>query len=131
MTQAEIEKAAEEWIIKKGGPFVNQRRTVFAPDTNLVPSPELVDAFIAGAEYARPKWISVDERLPKLYDEVLVAGNAGKGPFVHIAELDTDDTDNTVWWNGDPYRWMPGMITHWMPLPPAPETDSKDKEQEK
>lgn len=121
MTQSEIEKAAEEYTSNICG----RDYRCGTGGVDCFNADDVSKAFLAGAEHAGAKWVSVDERLPKLLDEVLVAGNAGKGPFVHIAELDTDDTDNTVWWNGDPYRWMPGMITHWMPLPAAPEAESK------
>ena len=76
-------------------------------------------------------WISVEERLPKMWDEVLIAHGYHKGPSVDVAfysESDewqlqrTDSQDNAV-----PIPCS--LVTHWMPLPEPPsfrESDSPD-----
>jgi len=94
---------------------------LFPEHTALRVAAQIEEAFLLGCEHARPKWISVEDRLPKMHEEVLVFGDVEKGLFIHIAALDEDTSENSVWWNGDPYHYMPGHITHWMPLPTWPE----------
>lgn len=61
-----------------------------------------------------PGWISVEERLPEDFENVLVANKRGK-------HFDIDKG----WWNGSYFdRCAKGgyhNVTHWMPLPSAPE----------
>ncbi len=52
-------------------------------------------------------WISVDERTPNNYETVLVCFNNGNKPGIDIF------TWNDKWYKAN-------KITHWMPLPKAP-----------
>lgn len=64
-----------------------------------------------------PKWISVKDRLPEEYNEMLVYDCDGS---IYVAELID---------NGDCKRWMTSFFvttienTHWLPLPPPPTTE--------
>ena len=68
------------------------------------------DARIAELEAAQ-RWISVDERLPEKYDNVLTTG----GQYIMIGWISED----TVWYCG----LNRIIVTHWIPLPPPPVTD--------
>ena len=57
-------------------------------------------------------WISVNERLPKDQQSVLVYSTIG---YVSVRRF-MQDNDSTPW--VAPYG---DIITHWMPLPPRPE----------
>lgn len=63
---------------------------------------------------ACPRWISVDERLPDEFENVIVANKRGK-------QFDIDK----AWWNGSHFdRCAKGLyhnVTHWMPLPQPPQ----------
>ncbi len=57
------------------------------------------------------EWISVKDRLPEDFSEVLIAFGGG----VSIACYDGD-------WREPVYPMLPLLsVTHWMPLPAAPE----------
>jgi hypothetical protein len=60
------------------------------------------------------EWISVDDRLPKRQENVLVASKHG---FVCIASL-TNNHRNNKFYDGDGLAI--NSITHWMPLPEPP-----------
>lgn len=65
------------------------------------------------------KWISVKDRLPDTFDEVLVYSNDG---FISIAWRKTEKRKNgIVGWHWNSYPEIFGCITHWMPLPKPPE----------
>ncbi|HQW57344.1 MAG TPA: DUF551 domain-containing protein [Gammaproteobacteria bacterium] len=65
------------------------------------------------------RWISVKDRLPERYDDVLgFFGNAG----CLVASLDEiDDTGGTHWSTGNHVIDAP---SHWMPLPASPKADA-------
>lgn len=66
-----------------------------------------------------PKWISVEERLPKQYVSVLVyMPDEYPRPTVHEGYLMPDGI-----WDAAHYLRNPDDVTYWMPLPDAP----KDK----
>ena len=67
---------------------------------------------VASAPTIRPKWISVEERLPSPDERVLVWLKANSAPYTQI------DTDRII--NGRWVRWR-GCVSHWMPLPEPPE----------
>jgi len=68
------------------------------------------------------KWISVKDRLPEVYDGVLVTD----GEIVTAAERH-DFFDSGIGWTGHRFgghEWQwdfdDSFITHWMPLPEPP-----------
>lgn len=72
--------------------------------------------YINELEARAPRWISVKERLPEKGVEVLTRDIYGKirNRSLHVLR----DGTNMFW----PDRLFPGKhITHWMPLPEAPE----------
>jgi hypothetical protein len=85
------------------------------------------DGFLAGCEYAAPKWIDVKERLPEEGQTVLLVQQkfGTRSPEIYTGEYEngkwtiyhwegvTKDADN----NPD-YFWT----THWQPLPSPPST---------
>jgi hypothetical protein len=78
----------------------------------------------------QPKWISVEERLPEVSDLVLVIAN-GK-PKKNV-ELINACLIASFWgdegWIADGFDgWDKLKVTHWMPLPPAPENTITPKE---
>ena len=85
----------------------------------------------AAEEYAdqfKPKWIPVSERLPDNDDEVLVIINYTEQPimayFKHekwFGSLATRDEMKSCSAD-DPELLDSDWVTHWMPLPPKPET---------
>lgn len=62
------------------------------------------------------EWISVNDRLPEEYENVLTYGARPFYDVVYINRL----IDKK---NGE---WLYDGVTHWMPLPPLPEEDEDD-----
>lgn len=54
------------------------------------------------------EWISVKDKIPELYVEVLVL----VGNFIYIDSLYYEKNLNEYWWQGNDR-----LPTHWMPLP--------------
>ena len=85
---------------------------------------ELWDAFRAGWQAAKAQavqgWINVDDRPPNRQVNVLVAS---KHDFVCIASL-TNNHKNNKFYDGDGLAI--NSITHWMPLPDAPQEQAND-----
>ena len=54
------------------------------------------------------EWISVNDKIPELYVEVLVL----VGNFIYIDSLYYEKNLNEYWWQGNDR-----LPTHWMPLP--------------
>lgn len=69
------------------------------------------------------EWISMRERLPELYDWVLVSAKDYPEVPAFIATAyrnkTTKDENWYWWWFGYPSEI--GKVTHWMPLPKPPE----------
>jgi glycosyltransferase involved in cell wall biosynthesis len=99
------------------------------PDTHCWET-EIQAAFLAGYDAARPKWISVEDDLPPMFENVLVAG----GCFHSIARRWTGVTmggasvakDMGVE-EKDLYEWLTPndrkpfhIVKYWMPLPEGP-----------
>lgn len=59
----------------------------------------------------REKWISVKDRLPEKWQNVLTVRTDGKFRFDFIGSLD-------VWYEDVNFVGYP--VTHWMPLPQPP-----------
>ena len=68
-----------------------------------------------------PQWISVEERLPiDRLKKYLVAFRDVGGPIVDMARYFPSDG-----WTCDHWDVPQKLITHWMPLPEAPEEGEK------
>lgn len=71
---------------------------------------------------AAPAWVSVEERLPKRDETVLVWSDTHDflGPTIGHCESHADGDGN--WWHLESDEWMDSTrnVTHWMPLPAAP-----------
>ena len=69
----------------------------------------------SSADYVRPvRWIPVEERLPKLFQPVIVCRNGKDGkPMVEAGSM-----DHNGWWKV--YGTRTKTVTHWMPLPEPP-----------
>jgi hypothetical protein len=69
-----------------------------------------------------PAWISVKDRMPENFQPVIVCCEDGKGqPIVEQGYKDIGD-----WWNI--YGTRTKYVTHWMPLPKAPQEVNKKSE---
>lgn len=82
-------------------------------------SPHEKDAFLAGYEAAKPKWISVKDRLPAPQEEVLWWNNAAHQAGVSSYEYMPHCNNTMIEW-GDAGNVPIKNFTHWMPLPEAP-----------
>ena len=60
------------------------------------------------------KWISVQERLPKAFEPVIVCRKIGGGEV----KVEQGHKDVTDWWKV--YGTRTKQVTHWMPLPKPP-----------
>lgn len=72
-------------------------------------------------EAAQPKWISVEERLPEPDKNVLTLKNRKRVRIGYYSE------DCEEWVINDMIAYDED-ITHWMPLPPAPDETTTPKE---
>lgn len=78
---------------------------------------------------ARQKWISVTERLPEDSDDVLAVvygrpmQNIELIGALHIAAYCGDDAS---WYVPEYPDWGDPQVTHWMPLPEAPEVQQPE-----
>lgn len=61
------------------------------------------------------KWISVKDKLPKEFRQVIVCREKAKGEFV----VEAGCKDVQDWWKV--YGTRTKKVTHWMPLPAPPE----------
>ena len=74
------------------------------------------EAYLAGHADAQPKWISVDERLPEPWRNVLI-GVAEPEKVLAPGYWNDRDKQWLYFWND---KEVPS-VTHWMPLPEPPE----------
>ena len=65
-------------------------------------------------------WISVKERMPEDYVNVLIAMTDVAGTFVAVAWRENNG------WNDGEGGWPEENVTHWMPVPEPPEEVSGD-----
>ena len=75
-------------------------------------------SYINQLEARVPKWISVKERLPEDYKDVLVIVRNNGALFTIIAYL----TIGGIWVHKGFGRVI-GVVTHWMPLPEMPKEE--------
>ena len=71
------------------------------------------------AEPASP-WVAVSDRLPQIETDVVVRFVFGGAIYHTVAGLFGDDGE-FEWWEQSSQAEFRGQVTHWMPLPPAPE----------
>lgn len=72
-------------------------------------------ALIQQLEARIPRWISVEERLPRRYERVLVATG-----FADESEQDVEVAYLAIDRWRSPYGPLYGKVAHWMPLPEPP-----------
>lgn len=78
------------------------------------------DAFKAGAQYAASRWISVDERLPEMDEEVIVlTDELDTAPIYKIGFGHIVDVERCIDYNG----WNCPGVKYWMPCPEIPNND--------
>ncbi len=103
------EKEANSWHKKEDG----------SESKELFPQP-FVRGFKAGAQYAVPRWISVDEKLPEMDEEVIVlTDELGTAPIYKIAFGHIVDVERCIDYNG----WNIPGVKYWMPCPKIPNND--------
>lgn len=106
------EKTPEELAIEYG-----DSHSFFIDDRGDTNKAMLATAYLAGYEAARPKWISVKERLPEVDSRVLVypntVGESGTALFWFEDKMWQDLEDHTEPWA--PRFWQP------LPTPPTKE----------
>lgn len=80
-------------------------------------------AYLAGYREAN-RWIPVSEELPPVGEFCLVKLNIRNEPSIQFAKRLEDSTK--VWFHTHRAIWC-GLesITHWMPLPPSPNTEEQ------
>ena len=82
----------------------------------------------AGREESKPRWIPVTERLPEMYETVLVVNDDGMCQTAERTEsFDTKDGWAIHYCVYDADAWDEdenGVITHWMPLPKRPKEEA-------
>lgn len=66
------------------------------------------------------EWISVGDRLPDFFDEVIVYDNCGFKSLVSTAWRRSGDNGGWIWDSRMSYPEELVNITHWMPLPKPP-----------
>ena len=78
-------------------------------------------ALIQQLEAQIPKWISVEERLPEEFVDVLVFRD---GCYAIACITNNEPVDGLVW----SFTGIGGNPTHWMPLPEPPKEDAHGAE---
>lgn len=71
-----------------------------------------------------PQWISVEDRLPPIGQEVIVSVPGGRAPVTALMRLIRWEGATDFYWDnaypGKGNMHLQTSITHWMPLPAAP-----------
>lgn len=76
-----------------------------------------LEATISISETTEPKWISVEDKLPKEGEEVIVFYTSWKHEYQQVAIFESGEFIDLGGCALSP--------THWMPLPPPPTTEEK------
>lgn len=83
------------------------------------------DAMKELREKYKPRWISVEERLPECNDDVLVfvqhpiSGHCWMQTAHHVSTIGMDECEDDEWWLSGTGETV-SFVTHWMPLPESP-----------
>ena len=85
--------------------------------------PILMEQKSLAEKQATSNWISVEERLPKIYQTVLVYREniSAHGGYMTL-EYIVPDFGKPTQWKNDLNTWK-SKVTHWMPLPEPPEVE--------
>lgn len=120
ISRNEAAKRLEDLAKKREGSFSGEAFEFAAKVVRGVPAAEVPhwateQAYKNGYEDGKPKWISVKDRLPENKSCILMySADGGVAEGIY-------DKDQKRWIQ---FRWsvlnVPS-VTHWMPLPPAPE----------
>lgn len=112
---SDLDEAAEEWC------KMNNKGIALSADKKSHYLAEGKDAFKAGAEWmAGQGWISVDERLPEMDEEVIVlTDELGTAPIYKIAFGHIVDVEHCIDYNG----WNIPGVKYWIPCPEIPNND--------
>lgn len=78
---------------------------------------QIEEALRAVPAVSVPQWISVKERLPRNYIEVIVFDAIGRGMFLGAIGYSGE-------WEIPGFRTCRFNITHWMPLPEPPKGEN-------
>jgi hypothetical protein len=70
----------------------------------------------------KTEWISVKDKLPEVNQFTLITWAGAKVPLIGCFKGKRDD--NNAWLGSDSDFWIASdsEVTHWMPLPPSPES---------
>lgn len=82
--------------------------------------------YLAGYKAAQPQWISVKDRLPEQDVAVLVYGQVLNDPpdIIGVRRRYNGDQEwKHTWESEDGFIYSEDDVTHWMPLPEAPEAN--------
>ena len=106
----------------KESPYLSEGTTLLSDAGRELQFYKDVIAMLEQGNRKWSEWISVDERLPEVYDTCLVAIQVGEEVKIDLGErikcFDTRTNEHYEEWLLTTNNW--GEITHWMPLPEAP-----------
>ena len=111
-----LEEAAEEWYEKC--PY---SKSTWWDEGQAMKLADSKETFIAGAEWmAGQGWISVDEKLPEMDEEVIVlTDELDTAPIYKISFGHIVDVERCIDYNG----WNIPGVKYWMPCPEIPNND--------
>ncbi len=79
--------------------------------------------------YIKEEWISVDEKLPEEWEEVLAWDGENVRQGYYTMDIDWDDdakqAETPRWTYYDGMLWE--NVTHWMPLPQPPKEKNNNE----
>lgn len=78
------------------------------------------DTILAALEVYEP-WVSLEMRMPKLEEDVLIY--TGSGAKVASLNRDLSEEGNVLFWATDESELEFYEVTHWRPLPTAPKEE--------
>ena len=85
----------------------------------LIADMKQLRAELAEARAEVERWIPVSERLPKWFDEVMFFDALAETITMGYLHKEQWTSIDMLFWHDDNF----GRVTHWMPLPPAPEVE--------